>query len=127
MTHKHLGLTMNEKLSFTNCINDKINRTLKGVDLIRKLSTLLPRQSLLTIYKSFIRPHLITVMSSTINLLMNLFPTNRIVSVQYKAAFEITGTTQGSSRENFYQELGLEHLYQRRWMRRLCLFYKVFL
>ena len=49
---------MGEKLSFTNCINDKINKTLKGVDLLRKLSTLLPRQSLLTIYKSFIRPHL---------------------------------------------------------------------
>ena len=49
---------MDEKLSFTNCINDKINKTLKGVDLLRKLSTLLPRQSLLTIYKSFIRPHL---------------------------------------------------------------------
>ena len=25
-----------------------------------------------------------------------------------------------------YQELGLEHLHQRQWMRRLCLFYKVF-
>ena len=58
VAHKHLGLTLDEKLSFTNCINDKINKTLKGVGLLRKLSTLLPRQSLLTIYKSFIRPYL---------------------------------------------------------------------
>ena len=28
-----------------NCINDKINKTLTGVGLLRKLSTLLPRQS----------------------------------------------------------------------------------
>ena len=58
VAHKHLGLTLDEKLSFTNCINDKTNKTLKGVGLLRKLSTLLPRQSLLTIYKSFIRPYL---------------------------------------------------------------------
>ena len=58
VAHKHLGLTLDEKLSFTNCINDKINKILKGIGLLRKLSTLLQRQSLLTIYKSFIRPHL---------------------------------------------------------------------
>ena len=56
--HKHLVLTLDEKLSFNNCINDEINKTLKSVCLLRKLSMLLPRQSLLTIYKSFIRPHL---------------------------------------------------------------------
>ena len=55
VAHKHLGLTLDEKLSFTNCINDKINKTLKGVGLLHKLSPLLPRQSLLAIYKSFIR------------------------------------------------------------------------
>ena len=57
VAHKHLGLTLDEKLSFTNCINNKTNKTLKGVGLLRKLSLLLPRQSLLNIYKSFIRPH----------------------------------------------------------------------
>ena len=40
VAHKHLGLTLDEKLSFTNCINDKINKTLKGVGLLRKLSML---------------------------------------------------------------------------------------
>ena len=58
VVHKYLGLTLDEKLSFTNSINDKINKTLKGVGLLRRLSTLSPWQSLLTIYKSFIRPHL---------------------------------------------------------------------
>ena len=33
---------------------------------------------------------------------------------------------KGSSQEKLYQELNLGHLYQRRWMRRLYLFYKVF-
>ena len=76
VAHKHLGLTLDGKVSFSNCINDKINKTLKGFGLLCKLSMLLPWQSLLTIYKSFIRPHLdYSDMSSSINLLMNLFPT----------------------------------------------------
>ena len=36
VAHKHLGLTLDEKLSFTDCINDKINKTLKGVGLLPK-------------------------------------------------------------------------------------------
>ena len=125
VAHKHLGLTLDEKLSFTNCINDKINKTLKGVGLLRKLSTLLPRQSLLTIYKSFIRPHL-DYGDVIYDRPLNESLSNRIESVQNKAALAITRAIQGSSRKKLYQELGLEHLHQRRWMRRLCLFYKVF-
>ena len=41
---------------------------------------------------------------------------NRIESFQYKAALAITGTIQRSSREKLYQELGLEHFHQRRWI-----------
>ena len=40
MTYKHQGLTLDEKLSFTNCIDDKINKTLNSVGLLRKLRTL---------------------------------------------------------------------------------------
>ena len=76
VAHKHLGLTLDENLSFTNCINDKINKTLKGVGFLCKLSMPLPRQSLLTIYKSFIRPHLdYGDVIYNQPLLMNLFPT----------------------------------------------------
>ena len=34
----------------------------------------------------------------------------KLESVQYKAALAITGATQGTSREKIYQELGLESL-----------------
>ena len=52
------GLNLDVKLSLTNCISDKTDYTLKGLVLLRKINTLLPCQSMLTIYKSFIRPHL---------------------------------------------------------------------
>ena len=50
---------------------------------------------------------------------------NKIESVQYKAARAITGAIQGTSREEIYQELGLEPLKSRRWNRRLCCMYKI--
>ena len=50
---KHLGLTLCSKLSFNEHINDEIHQSNIGVGLLRKLQTILPRTSLLTIYKSF--------------------------------------------------------------------------
>ena len=43
----------------------------------------------------------------------------KLESVQYKAALAITGAIQGTSRDNIYQELGLESLKSRRWYKRL--------
>ena len=76
-------------------------------------------------YKCFIRPHL-DYGDVIYDQPLNESLSNRIESVQYKAALAITGVMQGSSREKLYKELGLEHLYQRRWMRQLCSFCKVF-
>ena len=50
---------------------------------------------------------------------------NKLEIVQYNTASAITEAIKGTSREKLYQELGLEYPQQRRWMRRLCLFYTV--
>ena len=42
-----------------------------------------------------------------------------IESIQHNACLEITGAIRGTSRENIYQELGLESLQLRRWYRKL--------
>ena len=49
---------------------------------------------------------------------------SRLESVQYSAAFAVTGAWKGTSRDEIYQELGWETLTDRRWYRRLTLFYK---
>ena len=46
---KHLGMHLDEKLNFSHHINEKIAKANTHA---------LPRQSLITIYKYFIRPHL---------------------------------------------------------------------
>ena len=55
---KHFGLFLDEKLSFLEHIDLKIKKATVGINLMHKLNLLLPRLSLLTIYKCFIRPHL---------------------------------------------------------------------
>ena len=85
----------------------------------------MPRNSLLTIYKSFIRPFL-DYADVIYDQLSNAAFSKKIEPVQYNVALAITGAIKGSSREKLYQELGMEYLYRRRWARRLCLLYKIF-
>ena len=43
VAHKHTEkLTLDEKLSFTKCSNDEINKAFTGTSLLRKLQTVLP-------------------------------------------------------------------------------------
>ena len=121
---KHLGLFLDEKLSFLEHINEKIKKVTVGVNLMHKLNLLLPRSSLLTVYKCFIRPHLDygDVIYDKPNLSSS---TNKIESVQYNAALAITGAIRGTSKEKLYKELGFESLKDRRWLRWLCYLYKI--
>ena len=92
--------------------------------MIRKLQPIIPRAALLTIYKSFLRPHL-DYGDVIYDRAFNESFQNKLESVQYNAALAITGAIRGSSREKLYQELGLESLKSRRWYRKLCLFFKL--
>ena len=56
LTHKHLGMYLDEKLNFGHHITEKIAKVNKGIGVIKK--NVLPRRALLTIYKCFIRPNL---------------------------------------------------------------------
>ena len=55
---KHLGLFLDPKLSFDEHIQCILVKTRKIIGLIRKLQSVIPRATLLTIYKSFLKPQL---------------------------------------------------------------------
>ena len=57
-SQKHLGLFLDKQLDFNEHIDKRIVICNKLIGSFKCLSSLLPRKSLLTIYKSFIRPHL---------------------------------------------------------------------
>ena len=49
---------LDEELTFKHHITEKINKASKGIGIIHKLYNILPRSTLLTIYRSFVKPHL---------------------------------------------------------------------
>ena len=57
-SQKQLGLILDSKLNFNEHNESKITKCNKIIELMRKLSLILSRNSLLTIYKSFVRPNL---------------------------------------------------------------------
>ena len=57
-SQKHLGVILDLRLTFEEHLKNVFNKTNKTIRLLRKLSNLLPRQALVTIYKAFVRHHL---------------------------------------------------------------------
>ena len=110
---------VHEKVNFNQHISIKISKENKGIGIIKRLSLILSGNSLLTIYKYFIRPHLdySDVIYDQPN---NEFFCTKIERIQYNAALAITGAIRGTSQIKLYKELGLESLWFRRWFRRLC-------
>ena len=59
------------------------------------------------------------------NLYNNPSNNKYIEQIQYKAGLIVSGCWQGTNREKLNEELGWESLSDRRWFRRLNLFYKI--
>ena len=55
-THKHLGLLLDKRLAFARHVEEMILRANKGIGLITWVCRYLPRKSMSTIYKAFIKP-----------------------------------------------------------------------
>ena len=132
--HKHLGLVLDSKLSFSTHIKSAISKTRKGIGMLRFLSSYLPWNTLNDLYKLYVRPHLdygdviyhdppnLCEFSGNTTLSNQM---EKIESVQYSAALAVSGAWRGTSREKLYAELGWESLSLRRWSRRLTLFFKI--
>ena len=91
---KNLVLFLNLKLNFDEHIQCILTKTRKIIALIRKLQPVIPRAALLTIYKSFLRPHL-DYGDVIYNRAFN-------ESFQNNATLAFTGGIRGSSREKLY-------------------------
>ena len=105
-------------------VKGEISKAMKGNCTIKKLNNLLLRKSLITIYKSFVRAHLIY------GDLIYDQPNNKcfcqhIESVKYNTSLAIISAIRGTSGLKLYNETGLESLICRRRFRKLCTFYKI--
>ena len=119
---KHLGVYLDERLSFAKHIREAIIKAKKSIALLKLISKYVSRNVLNMAYKLYIRSHLdygdVIFHNQRVSMM------NHIEQVQYKAALIVTGCWQGTSRDKLYDEVGWE-LLSDRWFRRLSLFYKI--
>ena len=116
--HRHLGLTLDSQLNFDEHFSSTLSIVNKLTVALRKLQTVLPRYSLLKLYKVFIRPHLDywdVIYDKTFNEPWH----KKLEFAQYNVALAITGVSYiwGTNTVNLYLELGLESLQNRRKLR----------
>ena len=132
--HKHLGLTLDTKLTFASHIDDKLKKARKGLGIIKTLSSYLSVKTLDQIYKIYVRPHLdfcdviyhLPCITNPFDSSINLkYLMNTLERIQYHCALAITGAWQGTNLDKIYDQLGWESLTDRRYCRRLFHFYKI--
>ena len=132
--HKHLGLTLDAKLTFASHIEDKLKKAHQGLGIIKTLSRYLSVTTLDQIYKMYIRPHLdfcdviyhVPCITNPFDSSINLkYLMNTLERIQYHCALAITGAWKGTGLNKIYDELGWESITDRRYSRRLFHFYKI--
>ena len=89
-SQKHLGMQLDKKLNFEEHLSKVESKVNKTIGIIRKLQNVPPQSALLTIYKSFIRPHLDygdIIYDKAFNESFHA----KLESLQYNATLVITG------------------------------------
>ena len=117
-------MILDSNLSYEHHIKSILNKVNKKIGLLRISQLMLPRHSLITIYETFVRPHL-DYGDAIFDRAFNQSFHQRFESIQYNAAIAVTGVIRGTFSQKLFQELGLETLKSRRWFRKLYLIYKV--
>ena len=124
-SEKHLGAMLDSKLIFDKHLKMVSLKISKILGLLRKLHNLPPRSALITIDKAFVRSHL-HYGDILYDQAYNMSFHHKLESIQYNACLAITGAMGGTSKEKFYQELGLESLKLRCWYRKLRMFNNIY-
>ena len=110
---RHLGMLLDSRLNFNENVLSKGNKYNTIIGFIKNLSIHLPREALLRIYKSFVRP----------NLEYDNINFDKPNNEPFKSIQEpLQGAIGGTSRERLYRELGLESLSDRCWFSKTYVF-----
>ena len=124
-SEKHLAVMLDSKLIFDKHLKMVSLKICKILRLLRKLHNLPPRSALIKIDKAFVRSHL-HYGDILYDQAYNMSFHHKLESIQYNACLAITGAIRGTTKEKFYQELGLESLQLRLWYRKLGMFNNIY-
>ena len=120
---KHLGIILDERLTFRPHILESIEKAKKGISIMKFLSKYVNREVLNLTYKMYVRPHF--DYGDVIYHNQSKDSMDLLDKLQYQSALIVTGCWKGTSRVKIFSELGWESLADRRILHRLSLFYKI--
>jgi len=122
-SHTQLGITFNAKMTWDDHIRNKCTVASKRITVLKRLHNRVPRETKLTIYKSFIRPVLEygNVLFDNCNAALS----EMLENVQREAALAITGAYLKTSHNKLLHELGLDLLSNRRSKAKVVLLFKI--
>ena len=122
-THKHLGLTFNTSLTWSDHISNLVAKSSMCIGLLRRISRDVPRQCCEILYKAMIRPLL--EYADVIFDGCSDSDAQRLESTQRQAALACTGAYKHTSHTKLLQELGWTDLELRRKHHRLGIMFKI--
>ena len=96
-----MGLVLDSKLTFNEHINHILSKVNKSIGLLHRFQSVLPRLSLLIIYKTFIRSHFDDADVVYDQSYKSSFH-EKLELIQYNATLSVTGALRGSSSEKPY-------------------------
>ena len=105
-SQNYFGILLDSKLTFEEHYKKILDKTNRNIGLLRKLQSLLLKAALITIYKSFVRPHLDysdVLYDQAFNASFHL----KLESIQYNVCLALTEAIWGTSKEKIYQKLDL--------------------
>jgi len=121
--HTHLGLTLDETMNWDSHISKVTNKATKRISTLWKLNEVLPRRCLENYYFHFVRPILEYACICFDN--CSKAASNRLESVQRKAAIACTRAYQRTSHVSLLSELAWPTLAIRRQVYKLSTMYKI--
>ena len=122
-SHKHLGLVLKSDLKWNVHINHIVTKASKLLNIMKSLQYTLDRETLETIYKSFIRP--IMEYGSVVWDGCAQADAKLLEDIQLTAARTVTGAMKTTPAAKLYEETGWETLEKRRERSKLTLMYKI--
>ena len=122
-SHKHLGVTLSNDLSWNDHILNITKAAGENVDLMSRLMYKLDRKTLQTMYFSFVRPKLeyANIVWSNLNQTQAL----QVELIQKRAGRIVSGAIRGTSSDTIYNELGWDSLGSRREQQQILFMHKV--
>lgn len=121
--HKHLGLILNDKLSWTDHIADICKKCHNKLNTILRMRHILPRLCIEKLYKTFVRSLL--DYADVIYDNCTSADSANIEHVQRRACIISTGAIRVTKHVTLLKEVGLELLKTRRQVHRLTYLYKI--